>query len=370
MPLFALFIEDEISAPPVADGSGGVVIPTRAGNVHVLPRAFVNEPGHTRVMKTESWAPLSVEQLTATEPLPGNDPSVPGFVGSIVQVSGNYNSDTGRIEVDFLPPFAATGGEPIAEPFPRVVVGPPERVIGGPVTAALAGDVLQVAGVDIRLVGDGLATNDLRLPQLGARNDFGIPIDLGKVQPVNVPPGPGNPTPALATVNGWWTLPSDAAGRRFVGYDVVVDTTDRRILVDSLLPQISVTKAQARRRGSVYDISIQGGITAWLGAPDAMPRTILRDPQRIRVHRVDYDPNTKKWIEDPIQIGFVNDARIVRGKPFAKWQLKATHALPADRPFPPMKVRAYMISSDAKLANAGTEPVTPEGEELVEWIKG
>lgn len=165
----------------------------------------MTEPGHTRVMKTESWAPLSVAQLTSTEPLPGNDPSVPGFAGSIVQVSGNYNSDTGQIEVDFPPPFPDGGGEPIAEPFPRVVVGPPERVIAGPVTAALAGGVLQVSGVDITPVDDATAAGGPRLPQLGSRNDFGIPIVLAKVQPVGSPPGPGKPTPALATVAGWWT---------------------------------------------------------------------------------------------------------------------------------------------------------------------
>lgn len=38
MPRFAMFLEDEISSPPVADGAGGVMIPTRAGNVLVKAR--------------------------------------------------------------------------------------------------------------------------------------------------------------------------------------------------------------------------------------------------------------------------------------------------------------------------------------------
>lgn len=120
----------------------------------------------------------------------------------------------------------------------------------------------------------------------------------------------------------------------------------------------------------MYDISVQGGITAWLGDPAGMPGTILRDPQRIRVHRVDFDPRTNGWVEDPNPLGFVNDVRIVRGKPFAKWQLKVSQGLPGDRLFPPMKVRASMISSDAVLLNGGTEPVTPDDERRVEWIKG
>jgi len=373
VPLFAVTLEDMVTNV-IADHPavpGGVVLEMMGLQVFVTKAAF----DHERVIKPVSFAPLTRDQVIDARPLPGPGRLELGFRGGTAIVTGNFNTDTNRIEVDFFSPPVT---DPVREPKPMIILGPAENVLGGAITAISDGKTLQVNGVDAAVLPGEAAGGDARLPQLEPRNAFGIPIDLTKVpRTIDVPiAGGAAMAPPLATINGYFAVPAKpvegVAPTGFQGYDVVVDTDDRRVLIDPLKPQVAVTKAQARQRpgAPTYDIDLQGGLSVEIGPPGMAP-TRLANPQRVEVRRVDRDPATGAWVEQPVALGVDGAVRVVAGKPFSRWRIRATlPVLPAPFDHPPMKVRAYATSPDAIIANGGTAPVSPDGEERVEWIKG
>lgn len=372
MPLFAVTLEDVVTGI-VADHPavpGGCVLQLMGIEVFVTKAAFDND----RIIKPASFAPLTRAQVIDPRPLPGPGRKPEGFRGGTAIVTANFNSDTGRIEVDFFDPPVFTDAR---EPRPLVVLGPPENVLGGAITAPSDGQTITVVGVATAVLPPVAAGGDDRLPQLEPRNEFGFPIDLTRVKPTLTVAVGGPLAPPLATVNGYFAVPGDptdgSAPVAFQGYEIVVDTDDRAALVDPLTPQVAVTKAKARHRPGTptYDIDLQGGVTVEIGPPGQAP-TRLPNPQRVEVKRVDLDRRTGKWIEHPVTIGVDDAVRVVAGKPFSRWRVRATvPLLPAPFDHPPMKVRAYLTGPDAIIANGGTPPVSDDsGEERVEWIKG
>lgn len=377
MPRYAVVLEDIVTAITADDPAvpGGFVLEMMGTKVFVFHSALDRE----RVVKPVSFAPLSRDQVIATAPLPGPGRREAGFRGGTAIVTGNFNSDTGRIEVEFLDPPLLDG---IAEPFPRIELGPLENVLSGAITVRSDGSTIQVNSVDATILPAASAgppaAGDARLPQLEPRNGFGIPIDVRKVpRSVDVPAGGGAMAAPLATINGYFAVPGQpvegVAPVAYQGYDVVIDTVDRAALVDPLVPQIAVTKAKARRKPGTafYDLDVQGGLTAEIG-PIGSAVTRFTNPQRVALHRVEFDAATQRWKEDPVPLGFDDAVRVVPGKPFSKWQVRLLQLPIPPAPFdhPPTKVVARMMSPDAILANGGTSPVSPDGEERVEWIKG
>lgn len=379
MPRYAVVLEDIVTGIVADDPAvpGGFVIEMMGTKVYVFRSAL----DHERIVKPVSFAPLSRGQVIDTAPLPGPSRREQGFRGGTAIVTGNFNSDTGRVEVEFLDPPIFDG---VAEPFPKIELGPPENVLSGAITAKSDGKTIQVNGVDATILPAAAAgpppVGDSRLPQLDVRNAFGIPIDAAKVpRSVDVPVGGGGTAvpPPLATINGYFAVPGQAvtgtAAAGYQGYDVMIDTLDRGALLDPLVPQIAVTKAKARRRPGTafYDIDVQGGLTAEIG-PVGSAVTRFTNPQRVALHRSEFDRATGTWKVDPVPLGFDDAVRVVPGKPFSKWQVRLTGLPIPPAPFdhPPTKVVARMMSPDAILANGGTPPESPDSEERVEWIKG
>jgi len=361
MPRFAVVLEGEIESiqAGVFNGRNCVLIEMLDQEVIVYDTAILNG----RVVKPETWAPLSISQITSPDPLPGNAAAIRGFVGCTAIVSGNYDGDTKRIEVDhFVNPVGSAGD--VGEPFPKVILGPPETVIGGAITPPPATDqLINVNDLPVTVIQQA---DDLRLPQLPPRNEFGFLVKLPAVG-MSVGPQRNDPSgrplpPPIAVVNGYFG--KDDSGKPTVayGYDVVVDSPDRSILVDPG-HQISVTKAQARDRKNIsYDINLQGGITLEVGDP-ATPRRV-GVTQRVAVYRNDGNDGQLH------RIGPIIDVPDVRGKPFARWRLSATIPYGAT-PFnqPPQQIIVRNETPAVKLEVGG--PVEAAmGERLVEIIKG
>ena len=289
-----------------------------------------------RITTSSNLDGITINQLADPTPIEGRTEA--GFVGGTAIIKGNYNDVTKRLEAIF-PPTPIVDG--ISEAFPSVEIGPPESVLGGPKTNDSGTNPFTVNDVPIKLI-TGSDPKLFRLPLIPSKNEFGFEIVIDKV-----------PRLSLSTVNGFYSKGANA----FIGYEVIVDSNDTTTLTNPTTPQISITKAQSRLRGGLYDVNVRGGVTAFhIGATD---------PQRVHIFRVDDIPGTG---EVETSLGFAT-ARVVAGKPFSKWTFSARlTALPSPLNGAPTRLRAYNESPDAIFANAGNKVVVTNNH--VEVIKG
>ncbi|WP_165072697.1 hypothetical protein [Paludisphaera rhizosphaerae] len=253
MPIILAQLEGEIEDDPTIV-NGDAVFHVLGVKVVVKPRAATSGRLRTPTLQRN----LSLAELTATRqpPLP---PSLfglgqAGFKGATAIVVGNYvygadqagNPDVNSLVVDY--PTTGIPDPALGLPFeyhPFLEVGPPESLLLGPLTAPFANGVLTVNGVPaIPLPND---SNDPRLIPWTPTNEFGIPVNLANV-PVDTP----------ISIDGYPGVVGGA--KRFIGFKIVADSPSPGILVDTINPQVGVTRAQARIGGGAIDFEIRGGV--------------------------------------------------------------------------------------------------------------
>ncbi|AGA24478.1 hypothetical protein [Singulisphaera acidiphila] len=263
---------------------------------------------------------LTIAQLVDETSLRGLEEK--GFVGGTAIVQGNFNTDTGKIEVKFNPKTPANQGANPFELHPAVEVGPPESLVSGMITRNLGSD-LTVNNIPIKL----LDMSDARFPGNPPRNEFGFDIKLDSVPPT-----------LPASVDGYFSKLENG----FIGYTFVVDgpatlTTDK--------PQVSITRAQGRNRGAEYDLNVRGGVTT--------SHAVGGLPQTLEIYRADAIGS------NPSQETFLGraSARLIPGG-FAKWSasLRIT-TLPAPFDVAPTRIVVKNVSSGAEGAFAREDDV-------------
>ena len=218
--------------------------------------------------------------------LPGD-----GFIGGTAIVSGNYNTDTGAIEVKFEPKLP--DGREAPEPHPSVDVGTPENVLIGAVTG------LNSAGLAVNKVPVVFQDPaELRLPSKPPCNDSGFDILIDSV-PVDTP----------ASVAGYYSTQL----KQFVGLDFIVGGP--ATLKPGISP-VSITRARARNLDTEYSIDLRGGVITTGLSANPLPV--------IRIFRIDFVGTPAVRQETPL------GGAIVRLRPdgFTRWNFNQTITAP------------------------------------------
>ena len=267
MAKIAAQLEGIIQALPTKDGAGNATFQVMGVPVVVSPSAEARR----RIRTTTGQKRMTINQLVDPTPLPGR--SQPGFVGCTAVVAGNYDTVAKFLEVAYPPTIPA--GLPADPPFefhPFVESGPPEALLLGPCTAN-AGGKIAVNDIPVEILGAASDPKGRFIPDEPA-NEFGIKISVSRI-PLNAP----------VSVEGYPS--SDTGPTRFIGFAVVVDSNDPTLLVDSINPQVGITRAQGRNRRALFDLEVRGGV--YTGQPSGA--TIA--PQRITIQRLDAAGNVE-----------------------------------------------------------------------------
>lgn len=310
---------------------------------------------------------LSKAQILDTTRFPGLN--LMPFVGGAVKIACNFDTDRGVLEAKY-PPFKLSDGVILptgngdafelagimAELSPTVEIEPATE-------SSIAGMVINMANGHIFLSGGKnnppieivpMPQGETRVPALDMQTDTGFSVDYNKL---------------LERFNAKEMIPASAEGyfsetdKKFYAYDIQIvrpipliippsgtPPTLAKSILASDSPQISIVKAQARNRLTMYDINIRGYVT------------MMHDQfgsQQISVYRMDSKGNE-------VLLGNA----VARGarKVMERWEFTGSFALTPEMPLAPYVIRVKNMNPKA-IAENGGKPV--EAIEFhVEIIKG
>lgn len=308
-----------------ADASGlGVVIKANGVTIQFLPGP--TKSGRTKSIKTPTNT-LTPEQFRDKTKFRGR--AEEGFLGATVIAEGEYDTDLGLLDADFLQ------------------VEPSETVLLGALTENLPGTPrsLKINRAPVVMLNDSRLSSNPENPAVPIfLNQYALPMKIESA--AIVPPGPApNPPPGPTSAEGYY------ADGVFHAFLFEYGGTGELAVDPRTTPQISMIRAQYRDRDAQFEIDARGFLTT-AHAPPGSP------PQSVEVFRVDIDPTTRARIETPLDRATID----AREPGFERWRLVVRRNKPANLSGIPV---AILVKNHSGIVPAsGTQPAHPATAEM------